>query len=484
MPGPDSFWAPLFAAFAWGCSASVASPALDPAPDPNAFRLQVPSAGPVPSVAEPVPAEVPLPNGFRLLYVPWDSGTTALEVRCRAGAAGDPVGRSGVSSLLGRMLTEGTESQSAFEQAVAFEDLGASLHHDAGAETLGLSTEVRPEDLERAVQLLGEALLAPGLREADFARVRRERLDDLKAARQDPEQVAWLLAQRAVLGPQRGRPTAGSPSDVRATTVDDLRTRHLEAIAPERCALLAAGTFSPVHLEAFVRARFGSWQAESDAPSLPDPAPARSGHSGRVLWLERADAVQSALVAGRLVPGRLDAAYEAREVVDRAFGGLFTSRLNTNLRERHGFTYGAFSNLVAYRDVGVWYLASSVHAEHTAPAVLELHREILRLQAEPLLPEEVTRARADLVERRRARLEHDTLLLATLREPFTFGLPLGHARGYAERLGALGPTALADASRSLGDGAFVTVVVATREQAGALGSQGFEVVEADPSWLE
>jgi zinc protease len=202
------------------------------------------------------------------------------------------------------------------------------------------------------------------------------------------------------------------------------------------------------------------------------------------LFLERADAVQSAIVMGRVGPGRLEPGHEAREVVDGAFGGLFTSRLNSNLRERHGYTYGAFSTLVAHRDQGAWFSSSSVRADSTAPAVVQMVLEIERLLTEPLGPEEVARASADLVQRRWSRLEHDALLLAGVREPFVFDLPLTHEAGYAARLSSLTPDALADAARSLAGGPFVTAVVAAPEQAGELREQGFEVVAADPIWLE
>jgi zinc protease len=263
-----------------------------------------------------------------------------------------------------------------------------------------------------------------------------------------------------------------------------LRTHYQRAVTPARCALLAAGAYEAKRLENSALAAFGDLASTPPASPEPSPVPATTKPTGNVLFLERDDAVQSAIVAGHLVPGRLDPEYEAREVVDRAFGGLFTSRLNSNLRERHGYTYGAFSSLVAHRDLGAWFLSSSVRADSTAQAVVEMDHEIERLSTDPLGPDEVTRATADLVQRRRARLEHDTLLLANLREPFAFDLSLAHEAGYASRLAALTSPALASAARSLAEAPFVTVVVAAPAQAAALREGGFEVVAADPNWLE
>lgn len=464
-----------------GCGSALRAP-TEAVADAQDFRRRVPVAGPTPDVSQPNADELPLANGFRVLAVPWDSGTVALEVRCRSGSHGDPEGRSGVTSLLARMFTEGTDTTSALEQAVLFEDLGTGLGHDAAADSLGLSTEIRPEDLEVAIQLLADALLRPGLRETDFERVRSERLDDLKATRQDPGRVAWLIAVRAVFGPVRGRPTSGSPKDVQALEVAHLRARYEEAVTPSRCALLAAGSYDATRLQASVLASFASWKGAVASAEVPPPG--TSSHGGEVLFLERPDAVQSAVVMGRLVPGRLDPSFEARELVDTAFGGLFTSRLNSNLRERHGFTYGAFSSLAVQRDQGAWFLSSNVHGETTARAVAEMGREVARLSSEPLAKDEVKRATADLIQERRSRLEHNTSLLASVREPFVYDLHLTHEVGYAERLSALTPDALEGAASSLLVGPLVTVVVAAPDQANELRRGGFSVVAADPTWLQ
>src|SRR5688572_17911245 len=148
-------WLTTLAAFALACSSAANAPLVPEVEDPNAFRNVVPSPGVRPEVRLPAPTAYSLPNGFRVWSLPWASGTTALELSCRVGSGSDPERQSGVTTLLARMLTEGTEKSSALEQAIAFEALGASLDHDVGTDTFSLSTEVLPEDTAKAVALLG-----------------------------------------------------------------------------------------------------------------------------------------------------------------------------------------------------------------------------------------------------------------------------------------------------------------------------------------
>lgn len=465
------------------CAKPATAPSLPAVTDPDAFRNEVPSPGPRPDIHPATPTAFVLPNGFRVLSLPWTSGTTALELACRVGSGSDPEGQSGVTALLGRMLTEGSENKSALEQAIEFEALGASLEHDVGVDTLSLSTEVLPADTDRAIGLLAEALRRPGLRAKDFERVRSEHLDSLRAQRQDPEQVVWLLAQRAVFGPVRGRPGSGTPKDVAKLEVAQLKERHRRELGPERCALLVAGSFEQRGLEESAQAAFADWPKSAPGTTSPSPAP-QPVHLGELLFLPRADAVQSAIIIARPLPNRMDPGYEARQVVDDLFGGLFTSRLNTNLRERHAFTYGASSRAYASRDTGAWFLSTSVHTEVTAEALQEAYGEVARLVAEPPTDEELARARADLIQRRRSRLEHDTRLLADLAEAFAFELPLEYSSQYAARLDALGREDFDAAARNLSSGPLVTVVVGAKEVEAALSAGGQTVTPVDASWLE
>jgi zinc protease len=466
------------------CGAPPRASSLPAAPDPDAFRLVVPSPGPRPDVPGAGATEFVLPNGFRVWGLAWNSGTVALEVRCLVGSGSDPEGQAGVTSLLARMFTEGTKSMTALEQAMAFESLGASLEHDASSDTVGVGTEVLPNDAGRAVALLGEAIRRPRFGNADFERIRNERLDDLKGQRQDPEQIAWLIAQRAAFGPLRGRPESGTPKDVAKLRASQLVQRHQGEFGPERCALFAAGSHDQRALEDAAQAAFGDWPKRAAVQPKPVLVPQQMLHAGEVLFLGREDAVQSAFVIASALPNRMDPGYHAREVINDLFGGLFTSRLNTNLRERHAYTYGAASRTFASRDLGAWFLSTSVHTDVTAAALGEAHGEVARLAREPATAQEIARARADLIQRRRSRLEHNTRLLADLSEALTFDLPLDHSSKYPTLLDALAREELDSAARQLSSGPFVTVVVGAKPVESTLSELGMTVKPVDPTWLE
>jgi hypothetical protein len=167
--GATSWWALLFLL---GCGPALraAEPLGLATVDTNQFRQQRPLPGVAPEAPTLSVVSHTLANGFRVWGLPWDAGTVSLEVRCRAGSSADPPGQAGLASLLARMMTEGTKTKTSLQQAIAFEDLGASLGHDVASDSLGLNTEVLPEHASAALSLLanraarhGTARLAAGV---------------------------------------------------------------------------------------------------------------------------------------------------------------------------------------------------------------------------------------------------------------------------------------------------------------------------------
>jgi zinc protease len=509
--GATSWWALLFLL---GCGPALraAEPLGLATVDTNQFRQQRPLPGVAPEAPTLSVVSHTLANGFRVWGLPWDAGTVSLEVRCRAGSSADPPGQAGLASLLARMMTEGTKTKTSLQQAIAFEDLGASLGHDVASDSLGLNTEVLPEHASAALSLLAEALRDPGLRQDDFERVRKERLDALRTERQDTEQLGWLLASRAILGPLHGRPTAGAPKDVNAMKHSDLVAFHAANINSQQCALFAAGSFEFATLSSSANEAFGPWPTPARvnapkanapdfsapnfaAPSLSAPPNASAPMNGKspnapnfdlaeVLFLEKPGSVQSALMVGRTFPTRLTEGWEERQLVNNLFGGLFTSRLNTNLRERHAYSYGAFSMLVATREYGALIAMSNVRTDVTAAALQQIGAEFSALLSTPLAQAEADRARADLSQRQRARLEHSSRLLQNLEEAFAFDLPLDHFNTYAERLRAIDLNALRLTAETFVNAPFIAVVVGDASVPAQLSAAGIPFKTADAAWLE
>lgn len=454
-------------------------------PDPEPWRQQRPAAGPASELHFPSPEQAKLSNGLTLLVVKKAVPVTSLALVFRHGGAACPVGKSGLAALTARMLTEGTKKHPGVKLAEEVEQLGTTLDEDAGRDSSSLSLSVLTQDLPRAVELLGEVVGEPAFAPSDFERVQKEWLDGLRAERQAPERLASLAALGALLGEPHGSPVSGSLTDVQKLTVKDIIDFHKKAYGAADATLIAVGDVDLKALQKSAEMAFrklGKGESKLEQPFKAPPTPPAK----RILLVDRPGAVQTALALAELKPKRSEPGFEKRELVTTLFGGLFTSRLNLNLREEHAYTYGAHAQNLATDAWGALYLSTSVRTDVTADALKEALKELSLLKepklGKPLTAAEVSRARADLVQSVGARLEYGARLGNTLAELWVHGLPLDYYQRYPALLSAETPDSLAPTAASLDIDHLVVVVVGDRAQIEApLKALGYEVVAAPAS---
>lgn len=451
--------------------------------DPHAFRRRIPRSEVTRPVVYPVTERAQLTSGLRLYSVTKPSPTQSLSVVCRAGSSYDPPGRAGTAGLVARLLTEGTVRLDAEALAIAAERLGTTLSSSSTEEALSVQVEVLPEDADAALELLAEVIVQPGFRSTDFERVRREWLDDLDSERDDPSSLAALVARRALLGPKAGVGSFGNPAQVRSLGAEDVVEFHRAAIVPSRCAVSSAGPLSLDEMSTLVGARFGAWQTMSGAVERRAPVwPTKS----RVLFVERDTAVQTAVFLASQTPGRKVQGHEARSVINGYFGGIFTSRLMSNLRERHAFTYGAFSRLNANSEFGVWSIETSVRSDVTQQAIVQLLLERQKLvDGTNPSSSEVQRAKAALVQGNNARLEHTGFLQGALHAEFINELPADYFATFGRVIEAFSPGELTAYVSPFAQP--VSVLVLVGPAAALEGTQGFldaPLERIDVSWMD
>jgi zinc protease len=301
----------------------------------------------------------------------------------------------------------------------------------------------------------------------EFERVRAEWLDGLKSERQEPQRLATLTAVRALFGPVLGAPVDGRLSDVSKLTVADVRDFHRSAYTPDRAALIVVGDIDPQKLDPQVTPLFGRWQGKSTLPAPAAAAPSVPEKT-KVLIVDRLSAVQSAVVAIQPFPNRSAPGHEAREILGRVLGGLFTSRLNMNLREKHGYTYGAFAQPVESRVWGALVVSTSVRTDATADSLHEIELELRRMRnpslGAPLTPDELHRAKADLVYKLGETLEHPSTIAETSSEIFVEGLPLDYDSRYPSLVAGISADAVNSAARDIAPERLLFVIVGDRSQ--------------------
>lgn len=462
--------------------------AAQPTPDPEPWRNQRPPAGPASELHFPTPEQGKLSNGLSLMVVRRPMPVASLSLVFRHGAAACPPGKSGLAALTARLLTEGTKKHPSLALAEEIEQLGTTLDEDVGRDQSSLSLSALTADVDRALELLGEVVSEPAFLPADFERVQKEWLDGLRAERQAPERLASLTALGTLLGKPHGSPANGTLADVQKLTVKDLVDFHRKAYVAGDAALIIVGD---VDLAAAQKSaerafkRLPATQSKLEQAFTPPPAPPAK----RILLVDRPGAVQSALALVQPLPKRGAPGFEPRELLTTLFGGLFTSRLNLNLREEHAYTYGAHAQNIATEHWGALYLASSVRSDVTADALKEALKELTLLKdpklGKPIRAEEVARARADLVQSVGARLEYGARIGSSLAELWLHALPLDYYQRYPGLLAAETPDSLSRLTSAIDVDHLIVVVVGDRASVEApLKALGYEVVAAPAELVE
>jgi zinc protease len=384
---------------------------------------------PVPG--EPRPYEFPetfrttLANGLLVIVTPMAGRELiAASLALRSGAADEPAAIAGATVLAARGLTEGTEVRDAIALTEAAERLGASLHAEAGWDATSAGLDVPASRLAPALELLAEVVRRPSFPEAEVDRLRDERLTDLLQAKADPRRRADEIYVSSIYAPSSPyhRPAGGTEQTVAGITAAELRSIHERAYAPDRAALIVAGDVDPDAVVAAAEALFGDWTPSvAESPVAIDDTSAVTGRYLRVV--HRPGAVQTEIRIGHPGLARRSPDFHAAAITSAILGGLFNSRLNMNLREEKGYTYGASAGFDMRRGRGPFTARAAVNTDATVPAIGEFLTELDRIRQEPVTEAELRAARDYLVGVFPLRFETPGPVAGSLAGLFIHGLP-------------------------------------------------------------
>ncbi len=360
-------------------------------------RERAPDPGPDPVFAPPALARASLPNGIRGVLVEAPRLPFAvLQVAVAAGHGSVPPAQCGRAALLADVLVEGTERLDGTALQDELDALGATLDVHADDDEITLELLVLARHLARGAELLCELVAAPRFAPEDVARATRQRLAQLRVRSADPAALA-ADAWRAVLFGEdvpSGRPPAGTTESIAALTRDDLAQAWRGALDPARMRVVAVGPLGAAPLERF--ARLGALSAPPGAaPERRWPAPAL-GAARRLTLVDRPGAPQTQIRAGHLGVAATHPDFYPLVALNHPLGGAFSSRLNLNLRERRGWTYGIRSAFSGGLSPGWFQVATAVETGVTAEALGEIVGELERFRAEGVSDAEVESARRSL----------------------------------------------------------------------------------------
>jgi predicted Zn-dependent peptidase len=363
-------------------------------------RSRRPEPGPEPLFRFPQIARRTLPNGLRVWTVEHRGlPVIALIALVPAGASSDPMDRPGLAALTADMLDEGAGGRSALELQEAIGRIGASLDTEVGSDATMITLAMLSRFTDRGLGLLSDILTRPSLDEHEFTRLRELRVNRLTQLRDVPPSLADRAFSRLLFGthPYAHLPMGTEPS-LRAMTHDEVCAFHHRSYDPARATIVAVGDFSHAEMAQAVGNAFAGWTAApATAHATAVPALVAPVVGSRVAIVARPGAPQSELRIGQVGAERTTRDYHALLVLNSVLGGQFVSRINMNLREQKGYTYGARTTFDFRRGRGPFLLQTSVQTQATAAAVRESFNELHAIRDErPATPDEVRLACASL----------------------------------------------------------------------------------------
>ena len=365
----------------------------------NSATTQANGPTPRPTPTEPRSYHFPaferrtLPNGMRLVVAPVTKlPLVSITAVIDAGASVEREGQDGVAALTAQLLLEGAAGLDGAALTDRFERIGTSADAHADWDAATVSLTVLAERLADALALVRDLLRAPEFPEREVARLKDERLAELLQLRAEPRGLADEQFARAVYAPtaRYAAPAGGSAASVRALTRDVVRAFYVERYRPTSTTLVFVGDVSVDRAAELARELFGDWQG--DAGPTIERAVDASPMTPLVRVVAKADASQSEVRVGHAGLPRRHPDYFETTVMNAVLGGLFSSRINLNLREAHGYTYGAFSAFEWRRAAGPFMIQTAVKTDVTGAAVHEILHEIERMRSEEISTDELTLA--------------------------------------------------------------------------------------------
>lgn len=354
---------------------------------------------PLPKDLPPFAPDKPLPvadivqrtldNGLQVWVVPRDGVPRVdfvLAVR-GAGNAADAANASGFADMLAGMLVEGTDARDSKAIAESAQGYGGSIGASSGADAIFVNANALPSHAGAMLDLLAEVARRPNFPEGEVRLQQANALQQLKASEAQPGFKATRALLSAVYGDHPYARVQPSEGGIAAATPDALRAAHAARFRPDRALLVVAGRIDADAVVRMAQAALGDWRANGDA--LAETAPARREAPASRVLVQRDGSVQSAIRLGRPAIPATDADYVPLQLASTVLGGGFSSRVNQNLREDKGYTYGASAYQSPARNGGRVQAGADVRNEVTGAAISEFFKEFERLAGEPVPAQEL-----------------------------------------------------------------------------------------------
>lgn len=427
-------------------------------------RSVAPKPGPLPALKLPAIQKRTLSNGLPVWIVELHKvPVTHVTLVVKAGAGSDPSGKYGVANLTAEMLDEGAGKRDALQIADAVDYLGASLSTSSSSDASYVDLQVPVARLSDALPIMADVALRPTFPQEELKRVREDLLTSIVQAQDDPATLVQFAFPRIVYGPQHryGTMSFGTATTLKSFTVADLKQFHSTQYVPSNSLLIVTGDVTPGSALARLESTFGTWKG---TPIRTAPVSAAPQLTSRQIYIvDKPGAAQSQIRMGWVGVPRSTPDYFVLRVLNTILGEAFTSRLNQNLREEHGYTYGASSRFDMRGSAGPFYAAAGVQTDKTSESLTEFFKELEGIR-KPVPAEEVEKAKNYLALLMPRSFETTGGMANSLAQMFVYNLPADYYATYTQRVRAVTPADVQRAAEKyIQPDKFAIVVVGDRK---------------------
>ncbi len=429
-------------------AASSANAAID--------RAQKPSPGPAPEAAFPDYHQTTLPNGLRVFVIEDDrTPTVTFRLLIKSGSVFDGE-KTGLAGFVAGLLNRGTAKRDAATFAKEIDSLGAKLEAVAAADYTAVVTSGLTKYTDEMIDLFRDAVLNPVFPSEQFTREQRKSLSQLMAEKMEPDALATKLTGKVLFG---GHPYGAyrTPETVQAITREDLVKFHQQHFLPNNASLAIVGDVKPAQIISLIEKALGGWR-KGEVPTIE--APKDDEVKGLSIHLvDRPGSVQSNIVVAQRGPRRSSPDIAELNVINATLGGGFSGRLFQNLREKNGWTYGAYSAFNPMELGGAFQAGAETRNDVTHLALIEILKEMQRMRDEPVPEAELELQRQYNVGNYLLSLESAARTAQRVQDIDLYGLPADYYKTYAKQMSSVTPASAQELSKKYLDASNAMIVV-------------------------
>ncbi len=377
----------------------------------------------------PNPKEFFLDNGLRVILVTKDKlPMIRMYMMINAGSKYDFESKNGLAYLTSLVMDEGADNLNALQLSDEFDLLGANFNLSTENDLINISLQSLTDKFENALELFSKVLLKPNFHDDDFEREKKKLITRILQSKDEPDYLADQIFDKIIFGNKSGyaSPVSGYKETVETISVEDVKNFHKSFFSPSNSSVVVVGNISQMELSNSLNKYLPDWKNNNNNFTFLNESPQQTK---RIYVYHKEDSVQTEIRVGHISPNRNNDDYFKRMLLNTILGGQFTSRINLNLRERNGYTYGATSRFQYYKDSAFFEVTTSAGIENSVNALKEILFELENIH-NGVTDNEVEFAKSSITKKFPLNFETHRQISASLTGKILYNLPDNYFHNY------------------------------------------------------